>query len=264
MGYTDLLQTHWFEILLSVASILVGIIVSVFIYRLQKKDLSSGEIERAKRAREELLDIIESNVINKQNPTNDLIENLLYAVEREHEVNLRNVLSPIVLLQDVSLRLQKSRHLDVGQKRIYSEEIENLIKSLQLEKTDLPTGLLSLFNDLEESINQNQFDKAKDIFKNFKIAFYKYQSPTAGVERLSDQLSKWISGIMGLLASVITASGITLLANIFKSESHNNYIVVLLFGLILIIYIISNFYLERNEKREKSKVGGNTIIANRK
>jgi hypothetical protein len=237
MDPMELINIHWFEILLSIASIIVGIIVAVIFYKLQKKDITSAEIERIKRAREELLDVIESSVINKQNPTNDSIENLLDAVEREHKVSLSNVLNSIILLQDVSLRLQKSRHLDVDQKKVYIEEIEGLIKSLKLEKTGHASGLLSLLKNLEESIDNNQLDLAKKNLQNLKAAFYKYQLPSTGAEKLSDELLKRISFIIGILSSMIT-----LLFGFFKysSESQNKFLILFMFSVIV---IISVFYL---------------------
>ena len=45
-----LIASYWVELVLSVASIVIGAIVGYTFYRLQKRDLSSARIERRKRA----------------------------------------------------------------------------------------------------------------------------------------------------------------------------------------------------------------------
>jgi hypothetical protein len=211
MDLISIIGTYWFEIVLSIASIIVGAVVAYFFYKLQKKDLTSAENERIKRARDELLDVIEGNIINKQSLTGDLINNILCAVEREYQVSLVEILNPINLLQDVSLRLQKSRHLGISQKTTYTEEIEKLIYDFKYKKDD-HTGLLNLINDLETAINNNQLEATNDIFKNIKPLIYKCQLPPTSIEKPSDLFIKKISSIIGILVSMIT-----LLAGLAKS-----------------------------------------------
>ena len=114
------LETNW----LSIVSIVIGIVVAYFFYRLQKKDAASASLERKKHATAELLDVVESYIINKQRLSEQVIENLIHASERDHSVALRPVCTGVSLLQDVALRLQRSRHLDIPQKSEYSEKIE--------------------------------------------------------------------------------------------------------------------------------------------
>lgn len=120
----DFLSNNW----LSIVSILIGVVVAYFFYRLQKRDSASASVERKKHAHFELLDVIESYLINKQELTESVIINLIFAAERYHSVELRPGCSPISLLQDVALRLQRSRHLDIPQKSEYSVSIDRLIQ----------------------------------------------------------------------------------------------------------------------------------------
>lgn len=121
------LENNW----LSIISIIIGVVVSYVFYRLQKKDAASASAERKKHATTELLDVVESYIINKQRLAEQVIENLIYASERDHTVALRPTCTAVSLLQDVALRLQRSRHLDIPQKSEYSEKIELLIREIR-------------------------------------------------------------------------------------------------------------------------------------
>jgi hypothetical protein len=121
------IEANW----LSILSIVIGVVVAYVFYRLQKRDSASASAERVKHAIGELLDVVESCVINKQRLSEGAIENLILASERVHSVSLRPVCTPVSLLQDVALRLQRSRHLDIPQKSEYSETIELLIAQFQ-------------------------------------------------------------------------------------------------------------------------------------
>jgi uncharacterized membrane-anchored protein YhcB (DUF1043 family) len=116
---------------LSILSIVIGIVVAYIFYRLQKKDTASAYAERKKHATSELLDVVESYIINKQRLSEHVIDNLIHASERDHFVELQPRCTAISLLQDVALRLQRSRHLDIPQKSEYSEKIEELISQIR-------------------------------------------------------------------------------------------------------------------------------------
>ena len=124
------IESNW----LSILSIIIGILVSFFFYWLQRKQGASATAQRKKRATAELLDVVESYIINKQRLSEQIIDNLIYASERDHVVDLRPSCTSVTLLQDVALRLQRSRHLDIPQKSDYSEAIELLIREIQLHR----------------------------------------------------------------------------------------------------------------------------------
>lgn len=95
------LENNW----LSIVSILIGIIVSYVFYKFQKNDSISASVERKRHATDELIDLVESYIINKQQFSEDIIENLIAATERSYSVNLRANCSAISILQDVAFRL---------------------------------------------------------------------------------------------------------------------------------------------------------------
>jgi hypothetical protein len=123
------IEANWLTLL----SIVIGALVAFVFYRLQEKDFASASQERKKRAKSELLDMVESYIINKQELSEHAVENLIVASERDHVVSLRGRCSSVSLLQDVALRLQRSRHLDIAQKSEYSSKIEELIREIQEE-----------------------------------------------------------------------------------------------------------------------------------
>ena len=77
-----------------------------------------------------MLDILENNIVNKQKVSEESVYNLLAASEREYQVNLRDICTPVTLLQYVGLRLQRSRHLDIAQKTEYAAQIELTISAI--------------------------------------------------------------------------------------------------------------------------------------
>jgi len=141
------LESNW----LSILSIVIGIVVAYIFYRLQKKDAASASAERKKHATYELLDVVESYIINKQRLSEHVIENLIHASERDHSVALRPTCTAISLLQDVALRLQRSRHLDIPQKSEYSEKIEELIRETREHRE--PTRLNELNTDARKILD---------------------------------------------------------------------------------------------------------------
>lgn len=159
-------ENNW----LSILSIFIGVLVSYIFYRLQKKDGDSATLERKKHAISELLDVVESYIINKQCVSEHLIENLVHASERDHKVTLQTSCTPTSLLQDVALRLQRSRHLDIPQKSEYSEKIEELIKEIRdHQDSNYLRNRMSLdvgdtFFNFEALILPDRRDEARRIF----------------------------------------------------------------------------------------------------
>lgn len=168
------LENNW----LSVLSILIGIVVAYVFYRLQKKDSASASAERLKHATTELLDVVESYIINKQRLSEGVIENLIYASERDHKVALRPGCTAESLLQDVALRLQRSRHLDIPQKTEYSEKIDKLI--VEIRGDQAPSGL----DDLSDEIAARLAELERLLPPDRR---HRVQEILAAVARMADQ-----------------------------------------------------------------------------
>jgi hypothetical protein len=159
------LENNW----LSIVSILIGILVSYVFYRFQKNDSISASSERKKHALAELIDLVESYIINKQEVSEDVIDNLIMATERYHSVVLRPSCSAISMLQDVALRLQRSRHLDIGQKSEYSEKIRLLIFEVRNNARPSHVALVNFeikdrFFELENLLKPGNEEAANKLF----------------------------------------------------------------------------------------------------
>ena len=162
------LENNW----LSIASIIIGVVVAYVFYRLQKKDAASASAERKKHATTELLDVVESYIINKQRLSEQVIDNLIYASERDHTVALRPMSTAISLLQDVALRLQRSRHLDIPQKSEYSEKIEQLIREIREHRQpvrldELNAEMAGKLSELEALLQPERRAEAREILSVF-------------------------------------------------------------------------------------------------
>lgn len=115
---------HSWDIILAVVEVIIGVATAYFYRREERRNENSAMRERANRARDELLDIIESRIMSNHDVSEELIHTLLKALEREHRVTLRDSCSRIELLQDVALRLQKSNYL-MGLSRNLSNGLRN-------------------------------------------------------------------------------------------------------------------------------------------
>ena len=156
------IESNWLTLL----SILIGILVAFVFYRLQQKNSISASQERKKHASTELLDVIESYIINKQKLSEQVVDNLIIASERDHSVALRPSCTAISLLQDVALRLQRSRHLDIPQKSEYSIKIEELIREIRDRREPPPLDQLTKeiqqkLSELESLIPEDKREQAR-------------------------------------------------------------------------------------------------------
>lgn len=113
-----------------VSGILTGVSI-VFFRRFVLGKVSSAQEERFKQAKEELLVVLENNIVNRESINNNTINNLINAVDREYDVPLSESVSPESVLQDLQLRIEKSRHLNPDQKQDYREIIESSLADIQ-------------------------------------------------------------------------------------------------------------------------------------
>lgn len=204
------LENNW----LSILSIVIGIIVAFTFYRLQKKDSASASAERKKHATNELLEVVESYIINKQKLSEQVIDNLIHASERDHIVVLRPTCSAISLLQDVALRLQRSRHLDIPQKSEYSETIELLIHELRERRVavhaeDLHADIAQKITELEALLPQNKQIEAKKIISEIGLLSQRQRIDSLRTE----ESKKWLMGVTTSLFGVSAALATSLIGS---------------------------------------------------
>lgn len=207
--FTYFIDNNWLALL----SILIGIIVtygvSSFFYRLQKKSVYSASQERKKHALNELLDVIESYIINKQNLSDRVIDNLIFASERDHTVQLRPACTAISLLQDVELRLQRSRHLDIPQKSEYSLKIEGLINDI-MNRSDLAqiepltSEIRNTLMEIEGFVPEENREKVKKSLASLAILYKRERelsSKRIGMSESIRILTTFFSITVGIIAA---------------------------------------------------------------
>lgn len=200
------LESNW----LSILSIVIGVVVAYIFYRLQKKDAASASAERKKHATTELLDVVESYIINKQRLSEQVIENLIHASERDHSVALRPLCTAVSLLQDVALRLQRSRHLDIPQKSEYSEKIEQLIREIRehrepIRLDELNAEMSGRFAELESLLLPERKDEARKILTSIASLSEKKHEVSLRTEESREQALSVAAAGLGLAATIATA-----------------------------------------------------------
>jgi hypothetical protein len=79
-------------------------------YFLKRKEISA-EYERYKKAKETVIDVLESSLINKQPISPERIKHLISAAEREQNIALID--SPKNLVEDLELRVEIKRYSDL-------------------------------------------------------------------------------------------------------------------------------------------------------
>lgn len=117
-------QSFFQNLVFFVASVIAGIIITAI-----SKRKSAINIERAK---DELINFIEKNVVLKKEISATNINNLKSALERKYHIHLKY--ENISLMQDVLLKFQYSNHIDNEQKYKYLLFIEEIIKQLKDDK----------------------------------------------------------------------------------------------------------------------------------
>lgn len=155
-----------------IVNILIALGVGLFFFVLTpwglKKYLKTAEVERRNRAKENILDLLESSMIFKQDVNPKKILHLISAVGREYTVDVFSYLTIKNLLEEVELRFEKSKHLDPGQKQEYTRKIETLISDLekQDENLEIPITYNNLLEELTKNVNNN--DKESTL-KNIDV-----------------------------------------------------------------------------------------------
>ena len=154
-----------------------------------KKYVSSAERERLKQAKNSMLDILESRIINKQNIPMDKINSLLTAIDREHSVDLTGVVSPSSLLEDLELRFEMSHHLDSSQKEEYCKKIEERIENIKGEEKiiTVPTKYTEIVDILTENIKSNNSEKALESLELLKKKIKEEAHFSSRIKRLRER-----------------------------------------------------------------------------
>ena len=250
------IEANW----LTLISILIGVLVAFFFYRLQKKDSVSASAERKKHAIRELLDVVESYIINKQELSEQVVENLVQASERDHQVVLHESCTPVSLLQDVALRLQRSRHLDIPQKSEYSQKIDGLITQIRVSKEVPSLGrvnkeLRDALTLLQGLVPEDKQAEAKKALDAIALASAKRRDLSAKRTE-TDSLFQFIAPLVAGLATSLAAA--TIGSKLFADAAESVTSVILskvfpAFSVVLLLAMLASVVLivARIRRRER-------------
>lgn len=180
-SFTNFVSTNWF----SIFSWIFGIALAILLYYLQNKRANSAHLEQIKQAKKEIIDNLEGYIINELDVTQSLIENFKAGTERNYQIVLDRNWTSIEILQDISFRLQTSRHLSVIQKMKYSKTLDELIASLKSDRriedfSEKFTKMNDAIESLTSKIKENQDINIKEqiidlLIKHEDDRYNKYQ-----------------------------------------------------------------------------------------
>jgi hypothetical protein len=210
-------------------TLIVGAVFFFLTYILLKKDTSSVDKERLKRATDAILETIEDSFVNDYEISIEEIYRLIYATGREYSIELDDHVHPLELLEDIELRFHRSRHLNYDQKKKYIGYVNSLVKKIDeaTEKSDVPKPISELFDSIETSIEKNDMKGALD---NLKILSKSYSGREISREHYYESRSDVLFPIMvATLAMLISFFGFM---EQFRIE-------VLSFSSVLILYLIT-------------------------
>ena len=94
--------------------------------------------ERIRKAKDSMVDLLEGMLVNQENVTPEKLDLLFNAVGREIDVSLNGVYDGELLIEDVMLRFQKSKHLDAQQKQDYFSKLKDVRLALHEKPEPMP------------------------------------------------------------------------------------------------------------------------------
>lgn len=163
------LLSNWVAIVTIVITI-IGVLGTPYYLRSR---INSARQERYNQAKSTLLDVLENQIINGRDLTEERINNFISAVERRYSVSISDRISSVGLLQDLQFRLEESK-LDVTDKESFSSQIDDLIKQYREERhfEDLPFEYQMAIEELETVEDVS----AEDIVSELEAARSKRQT----------------------------------------------------------------------------------------
>lgn len=167
------------------SSIIVSLIIGAIFFILGPLGLwfSGKKVkrEKIKKAKDEFLDLIESMLVNNENFTRLKILTLFRAIERQNGISLELDSDIENLLEDLSLRFARSKHLSAEQKDEYASRIDKLILSLNEKQNQetmenslltreraIPKSIKSIINELKNESENLNSDNLREIIEKLE------------------------------------------------------------------------------------------------
>lgn len=274
-----------------IVTTILGLSVSILIFFLQTRKANSALLEREKQVKKEIIDTIENYIINDKNVEEASFLNLKHGIERTNGLIINKSWNWMCLLQDISFRLQTSRHLATDQKLEYAQKLDSLISDWQtqqkIDKTiqseDENLIINEILNKLKDQNSETKNEVIKSIYKLVDIKNINSIKKQIDIENKITVLTRAItSGSVGLIASlaaVFITSGlsekyfdnkakISISSNsvtIGEHQPSDDYTLFIFIGIAFTIFVIFIINKLIQSKQNKFKVDINPFYSeNRK
>lgn len=164
-------------------NIIVSIITGILFFVLGPLGLwfSNKKIRKEKiiKAKEQLLDLVESMLVNNETINSRKLTSVFYAIGRQNNVNLEFETDLTNILEDLTLRFAGSKHLSAKQKDEYIEQVHNILDDLhkkeaeekneELEKRKtIPKSYKRLIDEIEAKVSENDIESVKNNLEQLK------------------------------------------------------------------------------------------------
>lgn len=195
----DFFYEFWPSVVITFSCAAIFFIATLYFVK-NKRD--SAEYERYKRAKEKVIDVIESSLINKQPITPERIKHLIIAVQREENTELKD--SPKNLLEDLEFRFEWSKHLESGQQIRYIEQVEMLISEIESKsKSSVPLSFEAILVSLKENIKTGKKDDALIDFDELSAKIVDMQNHGGDSSRSVASISIIFSVLVGIASLLL-------------------------------------------------------------
>lgn len=164
-------------------NILVSIITGILFFVLGPLGLwfSNKKIRKEKivKAKEQLLDLIESMLVSNESITSRKLTNVFYAIGRQNSINLEFETDLNNILEDLILRFASSKHLSATQKDEYIKRVHEILDELsKAEKAAIneesekpkviPKSYKRLIEEIESKVSSNELENIKSSIDELK------------------------------------------------------------------------------------------------
>jgi len=145
--------------------------------------------ERIGKAVDMMIDLIEGMIVNQEDITNLKLRKLFGAIEREVDVTIDSAYDLERLFEDVSLRFQRSKHLDAQQKNEYAKklsELSDLLKKSGEESQTrvIPRKYTEIVTSLEHSVETQDGEGIRKGFTELKEKLSRVQASDDPIFRM--------------------------------------------------------------------------------
>ena len=270
-----------------IVTTVIGLSVSILIFFLQTRKANSALLEKEKQVKKEIIDTVENYIINNKQVEEDSFLNLKQGIERTNGLVIDKNWNWMCLLQDISFRLQTSRHLATDQKLEYAQKLDKIINDWQIQQKinkniqseDENLIIEDILNKLKDQHSETKNEVIKSIYKLVELKNFSTIKKQIDFEKKFTLLTRVLtSASVGLIASVGSIFIISGLnekyfdkkAQMSLNNNHlslgenvvsDDYTLLIFIGIIFTIFVIFIINKLIQSKHNKFKVEINPIYS---